>query len=104
AVEYAGINFKDVMMRRGDDGWAARGAFVPGLEVAGTVSAVGSGVERWRVGDRVVALTNTGGLAEFAIAAFQPLFSSWVSLLSDAAVTGIARVVVLSDSMMGYLH
>lgn len=68
AVEYAGINFKDVMMRRGDDGWVARGAFVPGLEVAGTVSAVGTGVDRWRVGDRVVALTNTGGLAEVAIA------------------------------------
>lgn len=43
-------------------------------------------------------------LAEIAIAGFQPQFTTWVSLLTDPAVSGMARDVVLSDAMMGYLH
>ena len=43
-------------------------------------------------------------LAEVAIAGFQPQFTTWVELLTDPAVTGQARDVVLSDAMMGYLQ
>ncbi|EOB4235360.1 L,D-transpeptidase [Raoultella planticola] len=43
-------------------------------------------------------------LAEVAIAGFQPQFTTWVSLLTDPAVSGMARDIVLSDAMMGYLH
>lgn len=43
-------------------------------------------------------------LAEVAIAGFQPQFTAWVSLLTDPAVSGMARDIVLSDAMMGYLH
>jgi murein L,D-transpeptidase YcbB/YkuD len=43
-------------------------------------------------------------LAEVAIAGFQPQFTKWVELLTDPAVTGQARDVVLSDAMMGYLQ
>ncbi|SFQ96763.1 Murein L,D-transpeptidase YcbB/YkuD [Enterobacter sp. kpr-6] len=43
-------------------------------------------------------------LAEVAIAGFQPQFTAWVELLTDPAVTGMARDVVLSDAMMGYLQ
>jgi NADPH2:quinone reductase len=38
------------------------------LEVAGTVVAVGSAVQRWRCGDSVTALTNGGGYAEYCVA------------------------------------
>ena len=43
-------------------------------------------------------------LAEVAIAGFQPQFNKWVELLTDPGVNGMARDVVLSDAMMGYLH
>ena len=43
-------------------------------------------------------------LAEVAIAGFQPQFTTWVELLTDPAVSGMARDVVLSDAMLGYLH
>lgn len=67
AVEFAGINFKDVMSRRGDTGYVDTWPFVPGLEVAGTVAAVGAGVRAdLTPGARVVAVTNSGGLAEWA--------------------------------------
>ncbi len=43
-------------------------------------------------------------LAEVAIAGFQPQFTAWVELLTDPQVNGMARDVVLSDAMMGYLQ
>src|SRR5690349_19965313 len=68
-VAYAGVNFIDVMARRGDPGYASAWPDVPGLEVAGTISSVGAGVHDLQVGERVAAFTPGGGLAEVAIVA-----------------------------------
>ena len=68
AVTHAGVNFKDVMARRGDAGYVSSWPFVPGLEVAGTVLDVGEHVAGLSSGDRVVAFTGAGGLAEIAVA------------------------------------
>jgi len=68
AVKYAGVNFIDVMARRGDHGYVAAWPFVPGFEVAGVVQALGPGVNTLVVGDRVAVLTGSGGLAEVAVA------------------------------------
>lgn len=63
-VEYAGINFLDVMARRGDPGYAKAWPYRPGLEVSGTVREVGPGVTGLEPGRRVAAFTGGGGLAE----------------------------------------
>ncbi len=67
-VAFAGVNFIDVMARRGDAGYASGWPYVAGLEVAGTVRAVGGGVDGPKAGDRVAAFTAGGGFAEVAIA------------------------------------
>lgn len=67
-VAYAGINFMDVMARRGDPGYASGWPYVPGLEVAGLVRAVGAGVDQFTVGQRVAAFPPGGGFAEVALA------------------------------------
>jgi putative PIG3 family NAD(P)H quinone oxidoreductase len=41
---------------------------LPGLEVAGEVAAVGAGVTRWKAGDKVCALVNGGGYAQYCLA------------------------------------
>ncbi|HIH4878928.1 MULTISPECIES: L,D-transpeptidase [Citrobacter] len=56
----------------------------------------------WENRDAVKAFQQQ--LAEVAIAGFQPQFTTWVALLTDPAVTGQARDILLSDAMMGYLH
>ena len=56
-VAYAGINFMDVMARRGDPGYASGWPYVPGLEVSGLVRAVGDGFGTLEPGQRVVAYT-----------------------------------------------
>ena len=66
-VEYAGVNFAEVMFRRGQ--FQPGTPHVPGLEVTGTVRAVGEGVDNLRPGQRVAALTLAGGgYAEVAVA------------------------------------
>jgi NADPH:quinone reductase-like Zn-dependent oxidoreductase len=63
AVAAAGVNFADILGRLGLYPDAPRPPFTPGYEVCGTVDAVGAGVDEWRAGDRVVALTRFGGYA-----------------------------------------
>jgi len=68
-VSYAGLNFTDVLARRGAPGYAATWPYVPGMEVGGVVDAVGEGVDTRTVGDVVVAFTTEGGgFAEYAVA------------------------------------
>ncbi|MFS2224956.1 L,D-transpeptidase [Pantoea sp. B65] len=43
-------------------------------------------------------------LAEVAISGVQPQFTQWVQQLTDPAITGLARDIVLSDAMLGYLQ
>lgn len=64
-VRAAGVNRPDVMQRKGAYPPPPGASDLPGLEVAGEVAALGSGVRRWRVGDAVCALTPGGGYAEF---------------------------------------
>ena len=63
-VAYAGINFVDVMARRGDAGYSSAWPYAPGVEVSGAIREVGHGVTGLAVRQRVAAFTAGGGLAE----------------------------------------
>jgi NADPH2:quinone reductase len=63
-VEAAGVNFPDALIIENKYQFKPELPFSPGGEVAGTVEAVGPGIEGWAVGDRVVASTTYGGFAE----------------------------------------
>ncbi|PCO06369.1 NAD(P)H-quinone oxidoreductase [Microbulbifer flavimaris] len=64
-VGAAGVNRPDIVQRQGLYPPPPGASPILGLEVAGEVAALGDGVERWRVGDMVCALTNGGGYAEY---------------------------------------
>ncbi len=64
-VQAAGVNRPDLLQRQGAYPPPPGASDLPGLEVAGTVAAIGAGVTRWKPGDAVCALTNGGGYAEF---------------------------------------
>ena len=102
-VAYAGINFIDVMARRGDAAYASAWPYAPGLEVSGAVREIGPGVTELAVGQEVAAFTPGGGLADVTrtraefvvpvpgqvpsrVAAAAPLMlATGLLLLSDAA-------------------
>ena len=67
-VEACGLNYADVMMRRGLYVGGPAPRFIPGLEGAGTVAAVGDGVTKVVPGQRVMALISHGGYAEQVVA------------------------------------
>ena len=65
-VQAAGVNRPDVSQRKGQypaPAWTSPD--IPGLEIAGVIEAIGSGVSRWKVGDKVCALVSGGGYAEY---------------------------------------
>ncbi|RFB81359.1 NAD(P)H-quinone oxidoreductase [Methylovirgula sp. 4M-Z18] len=66
-VAYAGVNRPDVLQRLGVYAPPPGASDLPGLEISGTVAALGEGVTRWSVGDTVCALVAGGGYAEYCL-------------------------------------
>ncbi|HWV76429.1 MAG TPA: NAD(P)H-quinone oxidoreductase, partial [Isoptericola sp.] len=67
-VAAAGVNRADLLQRAGNYPPPAGAPEWPGLEISGTVRALGPGVTGWAPGDRVVALLEGGGYAEQVVA------------------------------------
>ncbi len=67
-VAAAGVNGPDLMQRKGLYPAPPGASDLPGLEVAGEIVALGEGVDAWSPGERVCALTNGGGYAEYCVA------------------------------------
>jgi len=67
-VATAGLNRADLLQRKGLYPPPADASPIMGLEVAGEVIAVGTGVNNWQVGDRLCALTHGGGYADYTVA------------------------------------
>lgn len=67
-VAAAGVNRPDVLQRQGGYAPPPGASDIPGLELCGTVVALGDDVSRHAIGDRVCALVAGGGYAEYAVA------------------------------------
>jgi NADPH2:quinone reductase len=64
-VTAAGVNGPDIVQRKGHYPAPKGASDLLGLEVSGKVVALGPDCVRWRIGDRICALTNGGGYAEY---------------------------------------
>lgn len=101
-VRAAGLNRGDLMQRQGLYPPPPGVTDIPGLEVAGTVAAIGAGVTGWRIGEPVCALLAGGGYAQYAAAPApqclpipasltmeqagglpETLFTCWMTLVGD---------------------
>src|SRR5499433_2146742 len=67
-VHAAGVNRPDVAQRSGSYPPPPGASDLPGLEIAGEVVALGSGVKKHKLGDRVMSLVAGGGYAQYCIA------------------------------------
>ena len=75
AVEACGINFPDTLIVEDLYQYKPERPFSPGAEVAGTVTSLGEGVTRFKLGDRVAALLIFGGLCEKIAVAEASIFA-----------------------------
>lgn len=66
-VHAAGVNRPDALQRAGKYPLKPGMNPIPGLEVAGEVVAIGAGVSEFALGDKVCALTNGGGYAQYCV-------------------------------------
>ena len=94
-VAAAGVNRADLMQRMGHYPPPPGAPEYPGLEVSGTVDAVGEGVEGWAVGDEVCALLSGGGYAELVCVPAGQLLPvpAGVSLEDAAALPEVVSTV-----------
>src|SRR6266545_4845354 len=68
-IEAASLNRADLALRKGTYRIAPEELpVIPGREFAGTVAKLGAGIQKFKVGQRVVACTGKGGYAEYALA------------------------------------
>lgn len=63
-IKAAGLNFPDVLIIQGKYQFQPEMPFSPGGECSGVVLAVGDGVERYKVGDKVIAMTGSGSFRD----------------------------------------
>jgi NADPH:quinone reductase-like Zn-dependent oxidoreductase len=63
-VEAIGVNFAEVLSRKGLYGWAPAMPYTPGMEAVGTIDALGAGVEGRALGERVIVGAQYGAYAE----------------------------------------
>lgn len=116
-VQAAGINRPDVAQRQGNYPAPKDASPVLGLEVAGEVVALGEGVSDFQVGDRVCALANGGGYAEYCVvpagqalpfpkgydavkaaAVAETFFTVWANLFQMAGLTEGESVLIHGGS------
>lgn len=66
-VRAAAVNFPDLMQTRGEHQHKPPVPFIPGMELAGEIEALGEGVTGWQVGDAVAGGARIGGFSEYAV-------------------------------------
>ncbi|MEW2524966.1 medium chain dehydrogenase/reductase family protein [Streptomyces sp. NPDC047071] len=93
AMEATGVSFAEQQMRRGKYFDQPPFPFVPGYDLVGRVVATGPGVDPALVGDRVAALTKTGGWASHVAVAAADLVPVPESVASADAETLVVNGV-----------
>ena len=90
-VRAAAVNFPDLMQTRGEHQHKPQVPFIPGMELAGEIDALGEGVTEWKIGDAVVGGARIGGFSEYAVTPASALRAKPPSLsFSQAAGYAVA--------------
>ncbi len=102
------INRPDLVQRVGNYPPPAGDSEILGLEVAGTITEVGSEVSGWKVGDRVMSLVGGGGYAEYAVAYAchlmpipESMSFSEAACVNESYITAFLNVFMLGELQDG---
>ncbi len=116
-VDAAGVNRPDILQRQGKYPLPPHASPILGLEIAGTIARIGNGVSGFAPGDKVCALTNGGGYADYcavpagqilpwpehlnaveAAALPETLFTVWANIFEDGCFAKGETVLVHGGS------
>ena len=112
-IQTIGINYAEILSRKGLYGWAPKRPYIPGMEAYGEIEAVGPGAEHRQIGEKVIVGTQYGSYAEYicipepqalpAISNYSPeenaafavnYMTAWVSLFKMARMQATDRVLI----------
>jgi NADPH2:quinone reductase len=112
-IQAIGINYAEILSRKGLYGWAPKRPYILGMEAFGQIDTVGKGVEQRRVGEKVIVGAQYGCYAEYiavpelqalpAIDVYSPeenaafavnYMTAWVSLVKMARLQPTDRVLI----------
>lgn len=112
-IEFIGINYAEILSRKGMYGWAPKKPYIPGMEAYGEIIEVGSKVKNRKAGDKVIIGQQYGSYAEFActkghlsfpaIEGFTPeenaaylvnFMTAWVALKKMCRIESDERVLI----------
>lgn len=112
-LHFTGINYAEILSRKGLYGWAVKRPYILGMEGSGIIEAVGEGVDAARIGQKVMVGSQNGAYAEKialpqvrAVPAFEHFsmaenaaflvnfMTAWVSLFSLARLEAGEKVLV----------
>lgn len=103
-VAYAGVNRADLLQRQGTYHAPAGDSPIMGLEVSGTIDAIGERVIGWSLGEPVCALTNGGGYADYVVVPATQILAkptriplSELASLPEACATSYMALVMEAD-------
>lgn len=99
-----GVSQTDVAMRYGYYPFAPKLPFVPGYEMVGTVTDKGAEVSRFKVGDRVAALTVYGGYAEYLFLEEKHLVAVPDGIAADEAAATILNYCTAYQMLQNVLQ
>ena len=101
-IKAAGVNYADIMARSGFYPRVQKAPFPVGFEIAGVVKGIGGGVEGFKEGDSVAAITQGGGYATHAVipaATAIPLPVGFDHALAVAVlVQGVTAYILLDEA------
>jgi NADPH2:quinone reductase len=103
-VSHAAVGLVDVYIRQGlykDRAGLPQPPYVPGLEVAGTIRALGEGVKGFRIGEPVVTLSGTG--AEGGYASVSVVDAVMTASLEGTGVDAALAVAAVPNAATAYL-
>ncbi len=95
------LNFFDILQVQGKYQIKPPFPFTPGAETAGIVDGVGPGVDNWKTGDRVIAMTHGNGFAEYSLAPATSVFAMPEAMGFDE---GAAMPIVFHTSYFAFTH
>lgn len=112
-IHYAGINYAEILSRKGLYGWAGKRPYILGMEASGVIDELGTGVGKFKIGQKVIVGTKSGTYAEKIVVAEEHItpilenytmeenasflvnyMTAWVLLMKMAKITPGDKVLI----------
>jgi len=112
-IEYAGINYAEILSRKGLYGWAVKRPYILGMEASGVIDSLGPGVKNLESGQKVMLGTKSGAYAERIVVPEERVtpvlenytmeenasflvnyMTAWVSLVKMAKISSEDKVLI----------